>query len=259
MKIVQPSFDAQILQNLGDSPLFYPHSGKDLIAPIQLFAPHISDFWFADLGYFGFNAPADSVQPVLNAKLGFHLLDVTIDGNVAATRKRIERDGQEFWDIEPCLRSETYEHLLSGRQIKVHRRRGFSTCAFGRLPKIGVFFYRGDSSEGSNVAWLRASNWSRNKTQKWLFHEVLGRLVDGGLVVTDGSRHEDAGGLPVTTQPQKGYFPFLELARFHTNNEIGIDAVKLAESFRDDEGRHFKCVGYAGQKYGPTLIWRVTR
>ncbi len=259
MKINSARFGPKILQNLSDFPLFYPHSGNDLLTPIRLFAPYLHDFWFADLGYFNSTSPADCAQPVLQERSGFKLLDVTVDGPVVANPVKIERDGQHFFDIEPCVRTEKYEELVSGREIRVHRRRGFSTCALFQLPKLGVFFYRGDSSEGSNVAWLRASNWSRNKRQKWLFHEVLDRLANGGLVVTDGSRHEGANGLIIKTQPETGHYPFLELARFHGNNEIGNAAAKQSNSFEDDEERHFECVGYAGNKRGPTLIWRVTQ
>ena len=28
-------------------------------------------------------------------------------------------------------------------------------------------------------------------------------------------------------------------------------------AFQDNKGRRFTCVGYAGKKYGPTMIWQV--
>jgi len=40
------------LESIRDSTLFYPCSGNDLLVPIELFSPYVTDFWFVDRGYF---------------------------------------------------------------------------------------------------------------------------------------------------------------------------------------------------------------
>lgn len=106
---------------------------------------------------------------------------------------------------------------------------------------MGVFFYRGDSlgEGGSGDLWL---------DQKHL-EEVCDKLVDGGLIVTDGSNHREDHAI----RP---------LWRYNHKKPPTDDPRELVESidpFTDKSGRHFTCVGYAGYKYGPTLIWRVRK
>lgn len=104
------------------------------------------------------------------------------------------------------------------------------------LPELGVFFFRGDNPvEGENsscVLWLGGD----------LFSRVLTRLVVGGLVVTDGSN-------PGPNGPKR-------LGDFYHNRMVGSAASSVALPF-DYGGRKFTCVGYAGEKNGPTLIWQV--
>jgi hypothetical protein len=61
-------------------------------------------------------------------------------------------------------------------------------------------------------------------------------------VVTDGSN----GGASV---PEN-------LSAFYHNYEIGRQAVSDAVPF-EYQGRRFTCIDYAGERYGPTLIWKV--
>lgn len=105
---------------------------------------------------------------------------------------------------------------------------------------IGVFFHRGDSgptdnpSEGSS-----GSNWL---SKAWL-EPVIKRLVNGGLIVTDGSCGKEYPGF----------------CRFHEQQEMdGLEAVAQSQAFTDN-GVQFKCVGFAGMRYGPTLIWQVMK
>jgi hypothetical protein len=115
---------------------------------------------------------------------------------------------------------------------------------------LGVFFYRGDSEEGgSSTQWLTVWGWHRkNKRRRWLIHEVLDKLIDGGLIVTDGSMCKG------------GHNPHREFRRLHCNRAISAEAaVASVHSFQDDSGRTFRCVGCLGQHYHywPTLIWQV--
>ncbi len=240
----------KLLESVAGLPLFYPHSGNDFLKPIELFAPFVKEFWFADLAYFGVNNPADTVAPVLMRQDGFELLDKVIRGPVAAKlEQRIDEcTHKPYGFMEPCILTEIYRHLTSGQSISVHRRRGYGASALHKeINKLGVFFYRGDSSEGSNTPWLAVRKWHiPRKRKRWLMHTVLNKLTDGGLLVTDGSRCEGA------------HNPYKELRRFCCQ-DIGAESVQLAQSFGDDEERTFRCVGYAGRKNGPTLVWQVSK
>ena len=239
-----PTVDQQILRAVEGTTLFYPHSGRDYLLPISLFAPHVREFWFADLEYFGKDNSADLAKPLFRLKDRFELLNVEVSGPPIAVK---EFRPHPF--IEPCVRTESYLHIESNQVIKVHRRRGFSGPAFHKLKSIGVFFYRRDSSEGSSTAWLAAPNYSPNKRQRWLVHEVVDKIVDKGLIVTDGSRCDGEH------NPYKGFRQFSS----SSNRNLHDEAVDLAKPFEDDEGREFRCVGYAGQGNGPVLIWQVSK
>jgi hypothetical protein len=88
------------------------------------------------------------------------------------------------------------------------------------------------NGEGSSgVLWLGGE----------LFSRVLELLVPSGLVVTDGSNPGPGG-------PES-------LSQFYLNRKIRDGAVLEAVQF-EYQGREFECVGYVGEKYGPTLVWR---
>lgn len=232
------------------SALFYPCSGSDLEAPIWLFSPFVTEFWFVDRGYFtpghqdtkgyGFDRPADEVAPILDRDADYQLLGTNIEGPA-------------YWrlsnrDIEPCILTEIYRHLPSGRTIQIKRRRGYGFSAFRNdIRQIGVFFYRGDSGGegGSGNLWLKPDH----------INEICAKLIDGGLLVTDGSQQSKW----TKPAPNSEYWP---LAQFHGGRPRPKDPeeiLRVTRPFTDSKGRTFTCVGYAGERYGPTLIWRVAR
>ena len=232
------------------SSLFYPCSGNDLEAPIRLFSPHVTEFWFVDRGYFtpghqdtrqyGYDRPADEVASVL-------------EGNADYTLLRKDLAGMPSWsmhkrDIEPCILTETYRHLPSGKTIRIKRRRGYGFSAFRNdIRQIGVFFYRGDSpgEGGSGNLWLKPDH----------IDEICAKLIDGSLLVTDGSQQSNR----TISSPKAEYYP---LAQYHGSRPRPKDPeeiVRVTKPFADSKGRTFTCVGYAGERYGPTLIWRVNR
>ncbi len=238
----------EALAAVAGTALFCPCSGNDLEAPIRLFSPHVTEFWFVDRGYFtpghqdtkryGYDRPADEVAPVLGGDAEYKLL-----------RKDIE--GLRYWslhdrDIEPCVLTETYRHLPSGRRIKIKRRRGYGFSAFRNdIRQIGVFFYRGDSGGegGSGNLWLKPDH----------IDEICAKLIDGGLLVTDGSQQSSR----TNSSPKAEYYP---LAQYHgtlTCPKDPDEIVRVTKPFTDSKGRTFTCIGYAGKRYGPTLIWRV--
>jgi hypothetical protein len=246
---VKETIKFQMPEGLDGTALFYPCSGSDLATPIGMFSPVVTDFWVVDRGYFspghqdtkryGFDASADRIAPVLAGAADYELLGTAIRGLPA-------------WPcgvraIEPCVLPETYRHLPTGRRIKVRRRRGYGFSAFRQeIRQIGVFFYRGDSlgEGGSGNLWLDPKH----------VHELCGKLIDGGLIATDGSQ-------------RKKWRNWTRSGAYHQFSRFGSDEcrlspeelVKSAKPFADPWGRVFRCVGYAGQRYGPTLVWQVNK
>jgi len=237
--------DETYLSGIKNSTLFYPCAGGDLLEPIRLFSPFVTDFWFADRGYFrpghqdteyfGLDVPADKLPSVLRGDKSYRLLGKCIEVEPSWHRNGVENP--------QCVLTQVYRHIPSDRCIRIHLFRGDALLALRKeIRSLGVFFYRGDSEGegGSGHYWLGSEQLA----------EILPMLVDGGLIVTDGAQ--------VDPNDDRQYH---ELARFHRKSpeELGIDPVAMARPFRDEAGRRFKCIDQAGQGYGPNLIWRVTR
>ncbi len=129
-----------------------------------------------------------------------------------------------------------FVHDESGREFRLHRIQHRAEEFLDELPEIGVFFFRGDypvDGEGSSgILWLGST----------LFSRVLRLLIPGGLVITDGSNPGPGGPRP--------------LSDFYRDRKIGEAAASTARTFQF-EGRSVRCVGYAGEKNGPTLVWQV--
>lgn len=238
---------ANALEPIKGSTLFYPCSGNDLSSPLAVFGPYCVDFWFVDIGYFRGPSPLQ-VRPVLSRSQGYELVDVKVR---SADLPREEwRHDPKYDNRQPEILTETYSQIESGRQINVHRHRRRGPSALRKeIGQLGVFFYRGDSpgESGSGTLWLTHR---RSRRRRWLMDEVLEKLVDGGLIVTDGSQ----------CFGKKN--PYRELRRLHRNDSItSEEAVAAAESFVDLHGRTFQCVGCLGQHshYGPTMVWQMRR
>lgn len=233
------------LERLKDLSLFYPCSGEDYYDAIAVFSPYITDFWFVDKRYFTLRSALDC-PPVLRRKADYELLDVKVEG-LPLFRSR----DPHIW---PCIRTETYKHLPSKRVIRIHRRRGYgySTLRYeGRMGKLGVFFYRGDSpgGGGSGDHWLRGTRLS----------EIFTHLVDGGLLAIDGS---NGGANSQRHSQQRGAYKELFKYFYSWTNGERLTSKQLVEgvsAFTDEYNRHYECIGYAGDRYGPTMIWNVDR
>lgn len=237
----------ELMKSVEGTTLFYPCSGNDFIAPLQLFSPFVSEFWFVDSTYFTNGDRADRAKVVFSEESEYELTEkpIVLGSPTFRTETRTDpKTGKQYPHIEPCVLTETYRHRPTGKTVTVHRRRGCGKIAFEReITSVGVFYYRGDSGSegGSGTHWL----WRKQ------FKHVLSKLISGGLVVTDGSEH--------TPRADSEY---RELWKFHgnkSNPHIGKEAVDLVTPFTDKDGVSFSCVGYAGHRYGPTLIWRVLK
>jgi len=237
--------DEKILHGIEGKALFYPCSGNDLLVPIEIFSPYVTDFWFIDRGYFspghqdtrfyGADVSADKQPPVLLSDNRYKFLNKVIEGPPSWDPYKM--------DIEPCVLCETYLHIQTGREIRVHRRRGYGFSAIRNetaIGKLGVFFYRGDSQGdgGSGNLWLSKEH----------LNEVLERLVNGGLLALDGSDGSPWGrGGEISKYAWK------------SPSQRPSELIKSMTAFQDNKGRRFACVGYAGNRYGPTMIWQVHR
>ena len=239
--------DKTALAPLQGTTLFYPCSGNDLLQPIQLFSPYVTEFWFVDRGYFapghkdtvyhGLDMPASYHRPLLDHDHNYDHLSTQVIGS--------DRGSQWDVDIEPIILRETYSHY-SGQTITVNRRRGYGFSAFRKeITSLGVFFYRGDSGGegGSGNLWITDARHVR---------EVLAKLVDNGLMVLDGS-----DGAMFYREDTHEYASFWKYRKMKLSSPE--DALQVCEPFTDSLGNRFTCVGYAGQRYGNTLIWQVKK
>ncbi len=237
------------LEKVKDTALYYPCSGNDLRTPIEIFSPYVTDFWFVDRGYFstghqdtqryGFDLPADQQPAVLAGDERYQFLGRDIRGPSDWPSRNPK--------IKPCVLTEAYRHVATGREIRIHRRRGYGYSGFRKeiVPgTLGVFLSRGDSQGegGSGNTWLNPEH----------IDEVCQKLVDGGLMALDGSdgcrwvRRYETGGV---------YREFF--GRAQEVSDIAEELIRSRHSFADKAGRWFDCVGYAGRRYGPTMIWQV--
>ena len=200
--------------------LFYPSAGSDFSTPIASFLPYIDEFWFADINY-------DLTKPLLTQK--DYQLNSRHPSKLSGTTLR----RNEPFTVE--VSSESYTHLPTSRVFlaNVCCGRGYDTfrVAFQDTKRLlSVFFYRGDSpgEGGSGFRWLR----------KPMLKYVLAQLDPHAIIVSDGS------------------CAMRNLSQFHGDGSVGIGAVSKSKSFKYRE-RHFECIGYLGERYGPTLAWSV--
>ena len=237
--------DKSVFKSVRGKTLFYPCSGMDLMSPIALFSDYIDDFWFVDRGYFSpghqdirfseekYDRAADRQPPVLDGIDEYVFLGKDIRGPVS----------WKWMDpnIEPCLVTEKYLHRPTGRQITVRRRRGYGYSAFRTekgISPLGVFFYRGDSmgEGGSGNMWFKSENLAA----------ICSMMSEGGFIVTDGS---GSGYRSV-----RKYWSYGGQYDSMSPEELVLDARPFTRA-----GFRFTCVGYAGERYGPTLIWKVSK
>lgn len=239
--------DDRALGAVAGSPLFYPSSGRDVTMPTKIFGTTCQDLHFADIGYFSDQA----------SRWGGQDPTTEIDAQLRGTTERLVNIPPSDWvsdpkyaGIQPRIRSQNFVDNASGANFRIHlhRRRG-PTAMRKELDKIGVFFYRRDSDEGgSGTKWLTIDKWPKTKRRRWLVFEVLDKLMDGGLIVTDGSMCKGS---------RNPYRYFRELV---PRGATSAAAVKdLIPPFSDGLGRSFSCVGAICDQLGRALIWQVNR
>ena len=248
--MISPDAD---LSPLAGNCLFYPCSGADLLTPMALFADKVASFCFADRGYFrpgnqdtrhhGLDIAVAEAGPILAPHEEWLLRHRTFE------KAEAHDDDDDDFDHDGRHRgiarlTETYHHKASGTEFRVLRSNEDARKVFDALREpLGVFFYRGDSlgEGGSGILW----------NDMPMMERVLRKLVNGGLLVTDGSNPGEERRRSVGRN-----LPVLQ-ARDMRSAEEGLDWIGY--TFKNSLGRRLTCVGYAGQRYGATLIWQVVR
>ena len=218
---MEESLLASACSQFSNRTLFYPSAGSDFKEPIKTFMPWIDEFWFVDVNY-------DEKCPRL-ADVGFRLISSSY---FELTGRTISLD----YPFRIPVSSQQYLHVPSGREFTANFCRGRGYDAFRsafRVPQrpLSVFFYRGDSQGegGSGFMWLK------RRTARY----IVDQLDSHSVLVSDGSN-----AMP-------------ELSKFHCNQDIGASAVEESEEF-GFRGKQFSCIGYLGERYGPTLVWKLS-
>jgi hypothetical protein len=131
--------------------------------------------------------------------------------------------------------------------VTINRRRGFGQYALVNEfsdRAIGVFMHRGDSpGEGGSNVYFLANKDSRHEPCGRLFDKLSKKLDDRALIITDGSNTR-----------------LKRLRAFHRQDIAGPAAYSAAAKLAFVYGGFsWQCVGYMSNKYGPTLIWGLSR
>lgn len=230
------------LDHLSETTLYYPCCGRDWSDPLRLFGPWVRHLRLVDThrrfgsgSKFGRLSPSEYPEwKFLHREREEEATDTDDLGAGSGGEAPATREG-------PVTVSEVYRHRPTGREVTLHWTRMDGRQALDRFAdSLGVFFHRGDGGPCKHPGeGASGSHWL---CKAWLT-PVLHRLVNHGFIVTDGSCGEE----------------YPELSRFHRDNTVdGARAVREAQDFTVD-GFDFQCVGFAGPRYGPTLIWQVSK
>lgn len=204
-----------IPQGIPEGSLLYPCCGSDIEDALRRFGPFVSACHFAD--------PFD---PPLVKRIRENNRPVAIPNVV-----NIVPGIGHTWTIErdelPC-------------PVVVHQKDGLLTL-LQDISHLAVFYYRGDSQGegGSDQRWL------------WpvLFEVVISRLLEGGIVCTDGSNSN------CWSEGLSTYSPFVMLGgnppRFLPRSRVG-DKIVYGP-------RTLECIAeLQGKNQGSTMLaWRV--
>jgi hypothetical protein len=188
------------------------------------------------------------MEPVYKGAADYQLVSRTIVGDpTIAIEYRRDEFGRGYRYLPPSTLREVYQRTNHTRCVTINRRRGFSQYALVNEfsdHAIGVFMHRGDSpgEAGSNVYFLANKN-SRHEPCGRLFDKLSRKLDDRVLIITDGSNT----GLK-------------RLKAFHRQDIAGPAAYSVAAKLGFVYGGFsWQCVGYMSNRYGPTLIWGLSR
>lgn len=223
--------------------LFYPSSGGDTLEPLTQFHTQVNHFIFCDIH----SVALPVVQGSFERPEFVHSLDCTFPVKLVSQHfEQRDRTGRielnrpyasRLLSMACYYYREVWE-FTSGRRITIDIFIEDSIEVFKRLNKLGVFFYRGDSmnESGSGVRWLGPN----------LFPKVVNKLMDGGLIVTDGS-NPDQNQLDT---------PWMELYQHSHWNYPDLKEGERPKDFIYHD-RSFRIIGELTPRYGKTYLWKV--
>lgn len=214
---------------------FYPTAGDDTHEPMNFFADYIDDFHFCDIRY----RDLSSLKLLKNEEPN----KIYFEGPLISDLCR--RGGLR--EVERGRRIEVYNRIDRAPH-RIVRRRGFGQMGLAEFPdrSLSVFMHRGDSlGEGGSNAFFLSDRRKNYPPLSNLFTKLQRKLSNRALVISDGS-NTDKKFLTVYTHNHK-----------RTSGE---------EAFAAHEGKYYihgdfnwECVGWMSYRYGPTLIWGVTK
>jgi hypothetical protein len=188
---------------------YYPCCGSDREQLPRLFGSHVSVYHFADV-YRG-------ISGVGRRRTRPQQISVEHVGNVVVGPSRTETT------------------IVETQEAVFHERDGLLTLV-DDIRNLSIFYYRGDSGgEGGSGQWVLGPVG---------FHMVLARLLDGGLICTDGSN--------------LGYYDDLTDRYAPWNALAGMRpfAVPVKGAQFDYFNRRFTCLAILAQER-PVYVWQM--
>lgn len=239
-------------------PLFYPCAGNDTYFPITLFLDSISEFHFVDIAYVprlprlecgvtGYNEEhtrtwlSNKIIPrdIVSEAVAFEPFDDEINHEtiIKLQRRGINPIGHK--GTAGKIYKQVWHLALDNRKVEIYRHLQDGLATFSMIDNIAVFFLRRDSEGegGSGQRWF----------QKSIFEYILDKLLDNGLIVTDGS------GLDYLISDSAEW-----RSLWANSNKTIRDTYKEPDDFVYNN-RRFKCLGQCGFGYGPVYVWQVTK
>jgi len=228
--------------------LYYPCCGNDTLDPIKIFLNYVDQFHFAD--NLNISLPAIEGQEARRTYttifnrgefcslregklLHKHhwFVEKSSVHHIAIAQETLDfaktLTDQAWLPKNPGIYQEVWSNSRHGSKTEVFCHCNDGAIALSSLDKLSVFFYRGDSiGEGGSGQW-----WLGPK----LFNFILDKLLDGGLIITDGSNPD----------------PKFREVEWASLWEEKIDFV-----YRD---RRFKCLGQITHNHNrATYVWQVS-
>jgi hypothetical protein len=234
------------LNSIHGKSLYYPSAGVDMLEAFATFNKQVSKFYFCDLKY-----PQATMSRLVDSlnfpvRFGYTLVSSTQQGDIyAKLTYRFDEFKRRYRWLEPSSVTFTYEGT-EGRQVHIIYRRGFGEMGLSELtaPELGVFMHRGDSAGegGSGVRYL-ANKKKRFDPLSRLFDVIASRTNGTFIVVSDGSNTA-----------------FRELIRHKSVSRSGSEIYQQIRSTPFERcGFFWHCIGWMQPRYGPTLVWGLSK
>ena len=220
--------------NIPNGPLFYPCAGDDTIRPINGFMDTITEFHFVDLMKLP-NLPKPSLKIIREAK-AYEPYSTSVNEIILDQWKTRGIESAGYRGKPGITHKDEWVHADSNRIIEIYRHIQDGLATFSNIEKLAVFYLCGDSEGegGSRQRWFQES----------ILKLILDKLLDGGLIVTDGSSWDPK---IYRTAEWKGLW----------QNRLDREISKPIDF--EYYNRRFKCLGECGRKYGPIYVWQVNR